>query len=74
VSTGTIVDVIAMSPDEIRKEFENDQKYPNVESIREKLPEEYKSIIRNVKRKSTAINKIIREVEKLRSVRKLGPS
>ncbi|MEM1548883.1 MAG: hypothetical protein QXR84_08125 [Candidatus Bathyarchaeia archaeon] len=74
VSTGAIVDVIAMSPDEIRKEFENDQKYPNVESIREKLPEEYKSIIRNVKRKSTAISKIIKEVEKLRSVRKLGPS
>lgn len=74
VSTGTIIDVIAMSPDEIRREFEDDQKYPNVESIREKLPDEYKSIIRNIKKKSTAINKIIKEVEKLRSVRKLGPS
>ncbi|MDW8034159.1 MAG: hypothetical protein RMI79_04425 [Nitrososphaerota archaeon] len=75
VSTGMIVDIVALSPDEIRKEFENDQKYPNVESIREKLPDEYKSIIkRNIKKKSTAINKIIEEIEKIRSVRKLGSS
>jgi len=75
VSTGVIVDITTMSPEEIRKEFENDQKYPNVESIREKLPEEYRNIIKkSIKKKSTAINKIIEELEKIRSVRKLGPS
>jgi len=75
VHKGIIVDVMNMTPEEIRREFENDQKYPNVESIKKKLPDELRSLVSTkCKKKQTAIKKIVEEVEKLRGVRRLGPS
>jgi hypothetical protein len=72
-SAGLVVDIINMTPEEIRKEFEDNQKYPDVESIRRKLPEEFRSIIkRNIKKKQTAINKILEEMEKLKGIRRLS--
>jgi tRNA uridine 5-carbamoylmethylation protein Kti12 len=75
VSIGLIVDIISMSPEEIRREFENDQKYPDVESIRRKLPKEFRSIVTgSIKKKQTAINKIVKEIEKLKGIRRLSGS
>jgi len=74
ISNGVMVDIISMSPEEIKKEFENDEKYPDVKSIKEKLPDEFKSIVRSsIKKKETAIKKIIEEVQRLKSIRRLGP-
>ncbi|MGC9085802.1 MAG: hypothetical protein ACP5IT_06440 [Thermoproteota archaeon] len=75
IHKGIIVDVINMTSEEIKREFENDQKYPDVESIKKKLPDELRSLVSTkCKKKQTAIKKIIEEVEKLRSIRRLGPS
>lgn len=66
-----LVDVFSMSPSDIEKTFSNTTKYPDVLAIKRALPKSFRSLLKDVRRRETAIRKIIAEVDRIKSVHKI---
>jgi hypothetical protein len=62
------INVFTMTPEDIKKEFSNEEKYPNVEFIKLALEKGFRKKLKGVTSRESAIKKIIDEVGKLRSV------
>lgn len=66
-----LVDIFSMSPSDIEKVFSNVQKYPNVTAIKKALPMGFRSLLKGVRVRETAIRKIIRETDRIKGVHKI---
>jgi hypothetical protein len=62
------LNILSMTSDEIRKEFSNEKKYPDVEFIKMALEPSFRKKLRGMTSKEGAIKRITDEVGKLRSV------
>lgn len=65
------VDIHSMTLEEIQKEFENQEKYPDVQSIKAALEPGFKKLLKDVTRREYAIKRILDEVGRLRSVSRI---
>ena len=63
-----VINVLSMTSEDIRKEFMNEKKYPDIEFIKLALQPSFRMKLKGITTRESAIKKIIDEVGKLKSV------